>query len=95
MQTGDADYLAAFHTVIIPILRSYSPDLIIVSSGFDAANGDPLGQFAVTPDGYAAMTRELLQVAGDGRVVVALEGGYNLSAISKSAEVPSFFDGYV
>lgn len=40
---GDADYMAAFHHVILPILTEYAPDLIIVSAGFDAAKGDPLG----------------------------------------------------
>ena len=40
---GDADYMAAFHHVVLPILSEYAPDLIIVSAGFDAAKGDPLG----------------------------------------------------
>ena len=86
--------------------REFAPDLILVSAGFDAAAGDPLGGCNVTPFGYAAMTRALLSLpsaAGrcachpirrDGRltdavtlrrVVVVLEGGYNLSSISKSA----------
>jgi acetoin utilization deacetylase AcuC-like enzyme len=46
-------------------------------TGFDSARGDPLGGFGVTPIGYAHMTRMLQQVAS-GRVVLALEGGYNL-----------------
>lgn len=40
---GDADYLAAFHHIILPIISEFCPDIIIVSAGFDAAKGDPLG----------------------------------------------------
>ena len=54
-----------------------------MSAGFDAAGGDPLGHFAVTPAGYAHFTQALLRLAG-GRVVLALEGGYNLVAIAES-----------
>lgn len=52
--------------------------------GFDSALGDPLGGFGVTPNAFAHMTRALQQLAG-GRVVLALEGGYNLMSISASA----------
>lgn len=54
-----------------------------MSAGFDAAGGDPLGHFAVTPACYAHLTHSLLRLAG-GRVVLALEGGYNLVAIAES-----------
>jgi len=40
---GDGDYLAAFHHVVLPIASEFAPDLLIVSAGFDAAEGDPLG----------------------------------------------------
>lgn len=40
---GDADYMAAFHHVLLPVITEYAPDVIIVSAGFDAAKGDPLG----------------------------------------------------
>jgi hypothetical protein len=82
---GDAEYLAAFEQLVMPIARAYAPELVLVSAGFDAARGDPLGECDVTPRGYAAMTHELLSLAG-GRVVVALEGGYNLASISNSME---------
>ena len=80
---GDAEYLAAFDRVLLPIARSFAPDLVLVSAGFDAAEGDPLGSMRVSPAGYAGMTKRLLTVAG-GRVVLALEGGYNLDAIARS-----------
>ena len=81
---GDADYLAAFHRLVMPIAREYGPELVLVSAGFDAARGDPLGGMALTPAGYAQMTAQL-QTLGGGRVVIALEGGYNLRSISTSA----------
>lgn len=54
-----------------------------MSSGFDAARGDPLGGFTVTPNGYYYITKKLLELQKP--VLVVLEGGYNLSAISISA----------
>ena len=81
---GDAEYLAAFDRVLLRIAKSFGPDLVLVSAGFDAADGDLLGGMRVTPDGFAAMTARLRSLAG-GRVVLALEGGYNLAAISACA----------
>lgn len=81
---GDADYLAAFDRVLLPIAERFAPDLVLVSCGFDAAQGDLLGSMRITPDGYARMTARLRTLAG-GKVVLALEGGYNLAAISRSA----------
>lgn len=68
----------------MPKARAFDPELVIISCGFDAAEGDPLGEQHVTPPCYAHLTRELMTLAG-GKVVVALEGGYNLQAISVSA----------
>ena len=53
----------------------YNPQLVLISAGFDAAQGDPLGGQALTPSGYAALTHGLLELAG-GKVVLVLEGGY-------------------
>ena len=69
--------------MLLPVARSFDPQLIIVSAGFDAAVNDPLGECAVTPHGYAQMMQGLLPLAG-GRIVVVLEGGYNLHSISAS-----------
>jgi histone deacetylase 6 len=81
---GDAEYLAAFDRLLMPIAERFAPGLVLVSAGFDAAEGDLLGGMRITPAGYAAMTERLTRLAG-GRVVLALEGGYNLDAISRSA----------
>lgn len=83
--TGDAEYMMAFDDVIMPVATAFAPDLVLVSAGFDAARGDPLGGNDVTPAGYAHMTHRLLSLA-QGRLVVALEGGYNLTSISRSME---------
>jgi len=81
---GDAEYLAAFDRVLLPIARAFDPQLVLVSCGFDAAAGDLLGGMRLSGEGYAAMTERVLSLAG-GRVVLALEGGYNLDAIGAAA----------
>ncbi|KAG2455348.1 HDAC6 deacetylase, partial [Polypterus senegalus] len=80
---GDPEYIAAFQRVVMPIASEFDPELVLVSAGFDAARGDPLGGCLVTPECYAHMTHMLLGLAG-GQVLVVLEGGYNLSSISES-----------
>ncbi len=80
----DADYLAAFDRVLLPIAAAFKPGLVLVSCGFDAAEGDPLGSMRLSPEGYARMTVRLAALAS-GKLVLALEGGYNLEAISRSA----------
>ncbi|KAF2145942.1 uncharacterized protein K452DRAFT_220067 [Aplosporella prunicola CBS 121167] len=81
---GDGDYMYAFQQVVMPIAVEFDPDLVIVSAGFDAAEGDRLGQCHVTPPCYAHMTHMLMSLAR-GKIVVCLEGGYNLRSIAKSA----------
>ncbi|KAG7171304.1 histone deacetylase 6-like [Homarus americanus] len=78
---GDAEYISAMLQVVLPIAYQYDPQLVLVSAGFDAARGDPLGGCRVTPECYGHMTRLLSSLAG-GRIVLALEGGYNLNTIS-------------
>ena len=82
---GDAEYLLAFERVIEPVCAAFGPDIVLVSAGFDAALGDPLGGCRVTPGGYHEMTRRLQALpSAKGRVLVALEGGYSLQATSRS-----------
>lgn len=85
---GDADYIHAFEKVVMPIGREFNPDLVIsmlpnlarafysngdiVSAGFDAAAGDPIGECFVTPTGYAHMTHQLMGLA-EGKCVAVLE----------------------
>ena len=81
---GDGEYLAAFQKIVMPIATEFNPDLVVISAGFDAAQGDELGGCEVTPACYAHMTHMLMGLAG-GKVAVCLEGGYSLEAISRSA----------
>lgn len=76
---GDKEFLLLFTKIILPILIEYEPELIIVSAGFDAADGDPLGNMKITPNGYG-MIISLLKSLGI-KLVLALEGGYNLDVI--------------
>ncbi|KAF3563848.1 hypothetical protein DY000_02011451 [Brassica cretica] len=80
---GDADYLAAWDHILIPVAKEFNPDIILLSAGFDAAIGDPLGGCRVTPYGYSVMLKKLMEFA-QGKIVMALEGGYNLDSIAKS-----------
>ncbi|KNC46732.1 class II RPD3 type histone deacetylase [Thecamonas trahens ATCC 50062] len=90
---GDAEYMAAFSSLVMPIATEFDPDLVLISAGFDAAVGDPLGECEVTPQGYAFMVHALSSLPS-AKVVIALEGGYNLEAISvsMSASVSALVD---
>ncbi|KAF2129034.1 hypothetical protein P153DRAFT_357507 [Dothidotthia symphoricarpi CBS 119687] len=81
---GDAEYIYAFQQVVMPIASEFDPDLVIISAGFDAAEGDTLGGCFVTPACYGHMTHMLMRLA-KGKLVVCLEGGYNLRSIARSA----------
>ncbi|XP_031092579.1 histone deacetylase 5 [Ipomoea triloba] len=82
---GDADYLAVWDHILTPVAKKFCPDMVFVSAGFDAAVGDPLGGCRVSPYGYSVMLSKLMEFAG-GKIVLALEGGYNLDSIAKSAQ---------
>lgn len=77
---GDEEYAEVWRRLLMPIAREFQPQLILVSAGFDAAIGDPLGECNVSPAGYQAMIKPLAQLAP---VSLILEGGYNLDAISR------------
>uniref|UniRef100_A0A7N8X5Y2 Histone deacetylase n=1 Tax=Mastacembelus armatus TaxID=205130 RepID=A0A7N8X5Y2_9TELE len=84
---GDAEYLAAFRTVVMPIANEFAPDMVLVSSGFDAVDGHapPLGGYKLTAKCFGYLTRQLMGLAG-GRLVLALEGGHDLTAICDASE---------
>ncbi|KAL8170675.1 hypothetical protein V2J09_022479 [Rumex salicifolius] len=81
---GDSDYLAVWDYVLIPVAKEFNPDLVIVSAGFDAAMHDPLGGCRITPYGYSVLLKKLMDFA-HGKIVLALEGGYNLQSLANSA----------
>ena len=77
---GNAVYEYAFETVVLPALRAYNPDLIIVASGFDASIIDPLARMMVRTDGFRRITQQIMSAAeevSDGRLVLLQEGGYS------------------
>ncbi|KAK6470243.1 histone deacetylase 5 [Huso huso] len=84
---GDVEYLTAFRTVVMPIANEFSPDVVLVSAGFDAVEGhqSPLGGYSVTAKCFGHLTKQLIKLAG-GRVVMALEGGHDLTAICDASE---------
>jgi acetoin utilization deacetylase AcuC-like enzyme len=77
--SGDAAYADAFRTVVEPAVRSFEPELLIVSAGFDAHVDDPLADMTVTADGFRDMAARCTQLAP--QVAAALEGGYNLETL--------------
>ncbi|XP_044741140.1 histone deacetylase 6 isoform X1 [Chrysoperla carnea] len=80
---GDNEYLAAFLRIILPIARQFDPELVLVSAGFDAAVGDPLGQCNVSPEMFGHMAHMLKEVS-ESRLLFFLEGGYNVTSVSHS-----------
>ncbi|CAM9856056.1 unnamed protein product [Lampetra fluviatilis] len=84
---GDADYLAAFRTVVMPIAVEFEPDVVLVSAGFDALDGHPpqLGGYKLTASCFGHLVRQLMSVA-NGRVVLSLEGGHELGALCDGTE---------
>ncbi|MGB2905505.1 MAG: histone deacetylase [Candidatus Aminicenantaceae bacterium] len=84
----DEDFLYIFRKILSPAARQFEPDAILVSAGFDVAATDPLGGMDITALGFAALTRELLSLAQElcqDRLLIALEGGYDLTALSQGS----------
>ncbi|MDP9083555.1 MAG: histone deacetylase family protein, partial [Pseudomonadota bacterium] len=78
----------AIETQWMPALEQFKPEMIFISAGFDAHREDLLGGMALIEADYAWMTREIMAIAAvhaDKRIVSMLEGGYNLSALGRSA----------
>ncbi len=86
---GDADYANIFNHILRPIALAFKPQLILVSAGFDTYYGDPLGGMDVTEEGFARLTDIIMDIAQtvcEGRVVITLEGGYNLEGLALSVK---------
>src|SRR5947199_3005589 len=95
---GGEAFRAAFETVILPRLRDFRPDLIVISAGFDAHMRDPLANLNLLEPDFDWATRKLMEVAdasADGRVVSVLEGGYDLEGLANSvaAHVAALMQG--
>jgi len=82
---GDEVFEQVYEELIIPAVRRFDPELIIVSAGYDSHWSDPLGPMNVSVAGYAALTQRVYNLAADvcsSRLVCVLEGGYNLQALA-------------
>ena len=87
--TKAKDQTAAFDAAVEEIASKVHPDLIFISAGFDAHEGDPLGQLQLEDPDFRSMTRTLMQWADDacgGRIVSCMEGGYNLSTLGQTVK---------
>jgi len=85
---GDAEYLKAFDDIFLPIVERYSPEIMLVSAGFDPHRLDPLGGMEVSAAGFGAMGRRLSRLADrlcGGKTGFFLEGGYSLEGLKESA----------
>jgi len=85
---GDGDYAAVFRELLVPIADAFRPELVLVSAGFDPHHHDPLGGMGVTPAGFAGLCQIVQDVAirhAAGRLVLVLEGGYDLRGLAVSA----------
>src|SRR5438552_4391460 len=85
--TPPADQRRAFDAAISDIATGFAPDLLMISAGFDAHKGDPLGQLLLSDEDFVQMTNVLKQWAAeacDGRIVSCLEGGYNLETLGET-----------
>jgi acetoin utilization deacetylase AcuC-like enzyme len=82
----DAMYVRVFQDILVPVVRTFLPEIILVSAGFDPYERDPIGDMRVTPAGFACLARMILDLADEvchGRVVAVLEGGYNIPGLVK------------
>ena len=85
---GSEPFRTAYERQILPALYDFGPELVMISAGFDAHRDDPLAQLNLDEDDFAWITRELVALAEEtaqGRVVSALEGGYDLDALGRCA----------
>jgi acetoin utilization deacetylase AcuC-like enzyme len=90
---GDGDYLRVFEEVLTPVARRFNPELVLVSAGYDAHWNDLISGMQLSVTGFAHMVGTLKRLADElchGRIVLTLEGGYDLHALA--ASVRATFD---
>jgi acetoin utilization deacetylase AcuC-like enzyme len=96
-EDGGVQFRAAFERRILPALEKFSPELIVISAGFDAHYRDPLASLRLKAEDFDWVTRKLMDIAGKcagGRIVSVLEGGYDLQGLKESvaAHVSALMD---
>jgi len=83
----DATYLQSFERIVVPLLGEFSPELLLVSAGYDAHSRDPLASMRMSDEGYGVLAEKVRAIADQcsgGRLGLLLEGGYDLQAIEGS-----------
>ncbi|MEO0444992.1 MAG: histone deacetylase [Verrucomicrobiota bacterium] len=83
-----AEFDEAIRGTILPALRDYAPDLVLISAGFDSRAGDPLGGFQLKDEDFRELTlwmRDLAETCAENRVVSVLEGGYALDGLASAS----------
>ena len=86
---SNEDFFRIYEEILVPIAKQFSPDFILVSAGFDIYYQDPLGGMQVTEEGFAGLTRILMDLANEvcnGKLAITLEGGYNLEGLKNSVK---------
>lgn len=81
---GNEEYVYAFERIVLPLLRDFAPEFILVSCGFDSARDDLLGSCKLEADGYAYMTKKLIEI--QPRISLILEGGYYPPQLQKCSQ---------
>ena len=84
---GDREYHRAYKEILVPLARRFKPQLILVSAGYDAHWADPLSLMQLTVGGFGSIVSILKELADElcqGKLLLSLEGGYHLKALSLS-----------
>jgi len=92
LAAGDSglEFRQKYKSLILPALKNFKPDLLLISAGFDAHKDDPLASIRLVEDDFRWITQELMVIADScckGRIISALEGGYNLEALAASVAI--------
>ncbi|MDO9046653.1 MAG: histone deacetylase family protein [Methylobacter sp.] len=92
LAAGDSgiEFRQKYNNLILPALKNFKPDLLLISAGFDAHKDDPLASIMLVEDDFKWITQKLMTIADScckGRIISALEGGYNLKALAASVAI--------
>lgn len=85
--SGRKQVLGAFADKLVPAMRKFKPELVLISAGFDSRRDDPLGRFTLDDDDFTDLTQVMLDIAkeyADGRLISVLEGGYRLEGLASA-----------
>ena len=85
-RAGDAQFLKGIDELFIPIINQFKPDIVLVSAGFDTHFSDPITQLNITIPGYGEIIKKVkegVKKVCDGKIVILLEGGYDLKSLSR------------